>query len=135
MNLVILVAVGLVAGLDSFAVSFVVAGAVPRSVEAVIAAAVVELLTVEFAVLVESDERHAPAVAGMPVAVAAVFVVVVVVTAVAVAAVVAVDTEAVVSAVGTAVSVVEVVVGPALELEVLELVELFESEWVRAAPV
>ena len=63
----------------------------------------------------------------MPVVVAAVFAVVVAVTVVAAAAVVAVDTEAVVSAVGTAVAVVEVVAGPALELEVLELVELFES--------
>lgn len=111
------------------AVAFVVvssAGAVP--------AAAVELSTSEFAVLAESDGQFEPEVAVWPVAVAAAFAAIVVAAAAAVAAVVAVGIAVVESAAGIAIAVAGVVAGPALEVEVLESVEWFESEWERVAP-
>lgn len=70
---------------------------------------------------------RAPEVVGWPVAATAAFAAIVAVTVAAAAAVAFVDIAVVESVAGTAIAVAEVVDGPALELEELELLELFES--------
>lgn len=91
--------------------------------------AVVESLTFEFVVLVGPDgQSRVPGVVGWPDVAAAAFAAIAAATVVAAAAVVFVDIAAVGSVAGTATAVAEVVDGPELELEELELLELFESE-------
>ena len=68
-----------------------------------------------------------PGVVGWPDVAAAAFAAIAAATVVAAAAVVFVDIAAVGSVAGTATAVAEVVDGPGLELEELELLELFES--------